>query len=51
MTNHAFIDVFVKGLDSAEIAIIEFQLRPWRYGRSSGVAIKISWRPISFGRS
>ena len=27
MTNDAFIDVFVMGLDSAAIAIVEFQLR------------------------
>ena len=27
MTNYAFIDVFVMGLDSAVIAIAEFQLR------------------------
>ena len=26
MTNDAFIDVFVMGLDSAAIAIVEFQL-------------------------
>ena len=27
MTNDAFLDIFMKGLDSAEIAIVEFQLR------------------------
>ena len=27
MTNDAFIDVFMMWLDSAEIAIVEFQLR------------------------
>ena len=27
MTNDAFIDIFVMGLDSATIAIVEFQLR------------------------
>ena len=27
MTNDAFIDVFVMGLDSAAIAFVEFQLR------------------------
>ena len=40
MTNDAFIDVFVMGLDSATIAIVEFQLR-WRYGRSIGDSIMI----------
>ena len=27
MTNDAFIDIFGMGLDSAEIAMVEFQLR------------------------